>query len=491
MAEVSRPPAPGTPSGSGAGASPKPPDRAPFVDPEEIPHRPESIRLFGTPAFFRLWIAQVLASLGDWIGFVAITALAARVGGSSPETSVGLVLSARLIPGFFLAPVAGVLVDRWDRKRILVLCSAGRGVVLMFLPFVDTVLGLFAVSLALEVLALMWSPAKEATVPRIVPAHQLPTANSLSLVAAYGTFPLGSLVFALLAKANEWLVGVGLPDSERLNQENVAFAVYAILCITAAGIISSTHLPHEAPRTEPLPRLSFIHAFRELADGWRFIGSSPLVRSVMLGLATGLIGGGMLVPLGPVFSTRVLGAGSAGFGLLLTGMGFGTAAGVVLISILQRRLPHERVFVLAVFGAGAAILLGASMATLAPAVLFVSVLGLCAGTVYVLGFSIIQSDVDDDLRGRIFATLYTAVRFCLLLAFAAAPAISYILDGAANALFDNRLTLGGVTVALPGVRLTLWLGGAIIIAAGLLATLSMRRVLFGHADDASTSAAGS
>lgn len=463
------------------------PHRAPFVDPEEIPHRPESVRLFGTPAFFRLWIAQVLASLGDWIGFVAITAVAARVGGASPEASVGLVLSARLIPGFFLAPVAGVLVDRWDRKKVLVICSAGRGVVLMFLPFVDTVLGLFAVSLALEILALMWSPAKEATVPRIVPAHQLPTANSLSLVAAYGTFPLGSLVFALLAKANEWLVGVGLPDSERLNQENVAFAVYAVLCITAAGIIYSTDLPHETPRSEPLPKLSFGHAFQELADGWRFIGSSPLVRSVMLGLATGLIGGGMLVPLGPVFSARVLGAGSAGFGLLLTGMGFGTAIGVVLISILQRHLPHERVFVLAVFGCGFAILAGASMATLTPAVLWVSVLGLCAGTVYVLGFSIIQSDVDDELRGRIFATLYTAVRFCLLLAFAAAPVISSLLDGASRAWLGGKLQLGEVAIQLPGVRLTLWLGGAIIVAAGVLATLSMRRVLFGHHDDASHS----
>ena len=465
-------------------AGPRPPDRAPFVDPEEIPHRPESIRLFGTPAFFRLWIAQVLASLGDWIGFVAITALAARVGGASPEASVGLVLSARLIPGFFLAPVAGVLVDRWDRKKVLVICSAGRGVVLMFLPFVDTVLGLFAVSLALEILSLMWSPAKEATVPRLVPAHQLPTANSLSLVAAYGTFPLGSLVFALLAKANEWLVGVGVPDSTRLNQENVAFAVYAILCITAAGIISSTSLPHETPRSEALPKLSFGHAFQELADGWRFIRSSALVRSVMLGLATGLIGGGMLVPLGPVFSTRVLGAGSAGFGLLLTGMGFGTAIGVVLISLLQRHLPHERVFVLAVFGAGLAILLGASMASLTPAVLFVSVLGLCAGTVYVLGFSIIQSDVDDVLRGRIFATLYTAVRFCLLLAFAAAPVISSLLDGVSRNLFGSRLEIGDVAIHLPGVRLTLWLGGAIIVAAGLLATLSMRHVLFGHGDDA-------
>src|SRR3712207_9423286 len=65
-----------------------------------------------------------------------------------------LVLSARLIPGFFLAPAAGVLVDRWDRKRVMVLCDVGRGLVLATLPFVDTIVGLFFASLLLEVLTL-------------------------------------------------------------------------------------------------------------------------------------------------------------------------------------------------------------------------------------------------------------------------------------------------------------------------------------------------
>src|SRR5688500_17659627 len=85
-----------------------------------------TVKLVGSPSFFRLWLAQVASSLGDWIGFVAITAYAARIaGGASPETAVGLVLSARLVPGFFLAPAAGVLVDRWDRKRTMVVCDIG------------------------------------------------------------------------------------------------------------------------------------------------------------------------------------------------------------------------------------------------------------------------------------------------------------------------------------------------------------------------------
>ena len=80
-------------------------------------------------------------------------------------------------------------------------------------------------------------------------------------------------------------------------------------------------------------------AFHELKEGWHFIFVNPVVRAVNLGLATGLIGGGMLVPLGPVFSIRVLDAGTAGFGLFIFAMGSGVAIGVVLLSVFQKRLP--------------------------------------------------------------------------------------------------------------------------------------------------------
>src|SRR5215471_10214442 len=91
---------------------------------------PSGPRMLGSTSFFRLWLAQVVSSLGDWIGLVAVLSLAARVGGSSPEASIGLVMSARMLPGFFFGSVAGVLVDRWDRKRVMVTCDVGRGFVM-------------------------------------------------------------------------------------------------------------------------------------------------------------------------------------------------------------------------------------------------------------------------------------------------------------------------------------------------------------------------
>ena len=440
--------------------------------PDPKPEAPSFLRLFGSRSFFRLWLAQVVSSLGDWIGFVAVTAIAARVGGSSPEAAISLVLSARLVPGFFLAAGAGVFVDRWDRKRVMVACDVGRGLVLATLPFVDTVAGLVVASLLLEILTLLWAPAKEASVPNLVRKEFLANANSLSLVAAYGTLPVGSALFAMLAALAGWLAHYDALES--LNRESLAILFDVVTFFASAAMISTLTLSRNQQRPQHRKRrVDFKGTFRELAEGFRFIGHSALVRATILGISTGLVGGGMLVPLGPVMSKDVLGGGSAGFGLLLTALGFGVAGGIVALSVLQSRLPHERVFVASVLGAGVCQVAGASMSSLRPTLVLVAALGLCAGSVYILGFTILQSNVDDELRGRIFATFYTLIRFCLLLSFTLAPIVSSMLDRVSNRLFDGTLSLGELDLRLPGVRLTLWLGGVIIVAAGLLAGRSM------------------
>ena len=115
------------------------------------------------------------------------------------------------------------------------------------------------------------------------------------------------------------------------------------------------------------------------------------------------------------------------------------------------------------------------MGHLGMASVFVAILGVAAGAVYVLGFTILQTNVDDELRGRIFATLYALIRFCLLLALTAAPIISDVLDRVSNHAVDGRVSAGSFHLTVPGVRLTLWLGGLIILGAGVVAQRSLRR----------------
>jgi dTMP kinase len=440
----------------------------------EVTAEPAGPRLLGSTSFFRLWVAQVVSSLGDWTGLVAILALAARVGGSSPEAAVGIVMSARLIPGFFLGSVGGVLVDRWDRKRVMVACDVGRGLVMAALPFVGSVAGLFLASLLLEVMTLLWSPAKEASVPNLVAVDQLSNANSLSLAAAYGTFPVGSALFASLTKVAEFLGRhAGALHFLRLNQESLAIYADMATFFLSALLISTLALPRRTP-ANGRERIDLGRTLTEIREGWHFIGTSPVVRSVIVGLGTGLIGGGMVAPLGPTFAKDVLHSGPAGFGLLLTALGVGVAIGVVGLSAVQKRLPHQVLFPPAVLGAGAAMGAAASMSRLALTMACIGAMGVCAGAVYVLGFTILQESVDDELRGRIFAAFYALSRLCLLLSLAVAPLMASALDGLSDGLVGGSVHLGGVTVGLQGVRLTLWLGAAIILGAGTLAIRTLR-----------------
>jgi dTMP kinase len=430
-------------------------------------------RLFGSTAFARLWIVQVVSATGDWLGLIAITALADRVGGNYAGASIGLVLAARIVPGFFLAPLAGVLIDRWDRKRVMVVCDLGRAAVMLSLPFVDTVGGLVAASLLLEVFTLLWSPAKEASVPHLVPRRHLTTANSLSLVAAYGTFPIGAALFTFLAKVGGWF---------DLDRASLAFQIDAVTFLVTAIVVWWLPIPGRertanastATTTGPTRRFDAAATLREVREGWQFIFMNPVVRAVNVGLATGLIGGGMLIPLGSLFAEDVLGAGEAGYGSLVTALGTGVAVGVLGVTALQRRLPKERTFALAVLVAGFALVLAASASTLTPAVLAVGVIGVCAGTVYVLGFTLLHEHVDDELRGRIFTSLYTLVRLCLLIAMTVGPLLTELFDQVSVRWWHRHADLLGVDMALPGVRLTLWLAGGIIVVAGWLAAISLR-----------------
>jgi dTMP kinase len=102
-------------------------------------------------------------------------------------------MTARVLPGFFVGPIAGVFADRFDRKKTMVLSDLGRFAIILSLPFVENLLYLLVASAVLESLTLIWGPAKDASLPHFVKPSELTHANSLSLIAVYAPFPLGSV----------------------------------------------------------------------------------------------------------------------------------------------------------------------------------------------------------------------------------------------------------------------------------------------------------
>jgi MFS family permease len=478
---------------------------------EPVPTQGWIERVFGTRRFFALFDVQVISALGDWVGFFAITSLAASIS-SQPEAAIALVTAARVAPGLLLAPFIGVLVDRFDRKRLMVTADISRAAVFMLLPLVQTVPGLILASFVLEIFTMMWSPAKEATVPSVVPPAKLTTANSLSLIAAYATMPIAGPVQFGLKSLNDQLEGIGWLGFLSLNREigdtqALAFYFNALSFLVSAFILwrfvfrglpsNSVAARRAAPDSPPVgPGLTTVEevhernpleeersylrrTWDEIREGWQFIYVNPIVRGVMIGLATGLMGGAMLVPLGPTFARFVIGNPNT-FPLFITALGFGVASGVVILSLLQRRIPREQAFPLLVVAAGVSMFAGVSMSSFWLAAAGVFGLGLCAGAVYVLGFTLLQEHTEDDLRGRIFTTLLTLVRLCVLLALVIGPFLATIFNGFARAATGTpegevpTMSLFGFDLAIPGVRLALWLAAVILMLAGVLAGRSMQ-----------------
>lgn len=435
-------------------------------------------RVFGSHEFFRLWAAQVAASTGDWLGFFAILALASRLGLASGQTgtSIGLVMAARIVPGLFFSAPVGALIDRLDRKQVMVVTMLLRAGVVATLPWVDSVLGLVFASFVLEMASMMFQPAKDASVPNLVPAERLASANSLGLAAAYGTFPVASILFALLAKVAEWLGDITFLDYLKTSQEAVAFYVQVSFYLIAAMIITRIAIPknHASIRRED-ETIDLGAVFTDIKEGWHYAFITPVVRAVNVGLAVGLIGGGMLVPLGQTFAKDVLNAGQSGYGVFVAALGLGVGAGVIGVSARQNSLHKERAFVISVFGAGIALLVGVSMWTLGLAALTVAVMGVFAGASYVIGYTLLHENVDDELRGRVFAGTYILVRLCVLLSMAVGPFLVDVFDGVSDKIAgdDQKIDLLGVEISVPGVRLTLWFAGIIMLAAAFLSARSL------------------
>lgn len=419
----------------------------------------ESIRLIRKGPFARLWWSGTISSVGDWVALFATIALANEIGG---VTGIIVPLVARLLPGVFGA-VGGVVADRFDRKWTMVIADVGRGGLVLFLLIVDSLLELFIISFFLEVLTLIRQPAREASIPNIVTEEQLVTANSLSLVSAYGTFPLGSIGWSVLTKIGEWI-----PEAVAIASRNLAFIADALTFVISGVIVATMTLetPEVSEERQSDHRFDFKAPWRDLKEGVRFVAGERHVRVIIIGMATALFGGGSLFVLGQPFSVDSLSAGDSGFGILLTALGTGVGLGMLVVASLNiTGLKYELFFAVSLIVTGLSTVFASLVSTVFGAAGWVFLVGLGAGGAYVMGFSALHEQVADEIRGRTFAALFTVVRTALLLSVAVAGAVAAAVDGLLPGLLED------------GVRAVLMLGGVIILASGLLTVWTVRDLL--------------
>jgi dTMP kinase len=133
--------------------------------------------------FRNLWIGLGLSSLGDWMGLLALTAMANAIaeGYAVKNFAIAGVLFLSVLPALVMGPVAGYIADRLDRRHTLIWGDVIRGVLFVTIPIVGTLWWVFVVTVLVEAVSLVWGPAKDATVPNLVPRHRLEAANQVSL----------------------------------------------------------------------------------------------------------------------------------------------------------------------------------------------------------------------------------------------------------------------------------------------------------------------
>jgi dTMP kinase len=420
------------------------------------------LALVRIPVFRRLWAAITVSSLGDWLGLLATTAMAQQLTRGESLAVQGAAISGviltRLLPDLVLGPLAGALADRLDRRTTVVVGELLALTLYLSIAVIYELTWLYVAQFLVEAVGLFTNPAKQAMWVSIVPRERLAVANQVSLFSVYGAVPVAALLFALLSTVSR-LLGEG-DGSEARTAIVVALVVNAAsFGLSAATVLSSRRLIPGTPVDRDGAQRN---VFSLVVEGVAFLRGQPFMRALYVGVIGAFGAGGLTVGVAQLY-VATLRAGTAGysvvFGVVFTGLAIGMLAGPRVLPTVPRR----SVFTHAIGLAGVA-LLGMSLLrdfVLATAAAFC--VGLFAGVSWIIGYTLIGFEVEDRLRGRVFAFVISSVRIVLLLAVAVGP-------GLAGLLGTHDVRLGDLVLTLTGPGLTLLVGGVIALAVSAYAT---------------------
>ena len=430
------------------------------------PTGPALRQLLAIRPFRNLFAAGTLSSFGDWLALLATTALAAELapGGVGEYLAVSGVFILRIAPAVVLGPLAGVVADRLDRRHTMILGDLLRFALFVSIPLVGTLWWMYVAILVIECVSLFWNPAKDATVPNLVPPERLELANQLGLVGSYGTAPLAALAFSGLSLLSALLQSV-LPG---LDPEGIFLAIYVngATFVVSAWIVSRLTFP----RRGGSERLSGESILRTVTDGLLIVKERPFVRGLIAGMMGAFAAGGLVIGLATRF-VKDMGAGVPGYGMLFVAVFTGMALGIVAGPRVLAGLSRPRIFGAALTSAGAILLVLALVPTLLIALPLSTVLGAVIGLAWVVGYTLLGLTVEDELRGRTFALVQSLDGVVLMLVLAVAPLLAAAFDAMLS--LPRTLDLGPFDLTYTGAMAAYLVAGLGMCGAGIAAWRTM------------------
>ncbi|HTT50207.1 MAG TPA: dTMP kinase [Streptosporangiaceae bacterium] len=423
--------------------------------------------------FRRLWIATSLSSLGDWLSLVALAALASALAGpgaAAQYSAVGGVWLSSLLPALVLGPLAGAVADRMDRRLNMIIGDVLRAALYLSIPldlslhFVNELTWVYLVQFVASCVSLFWTPAKDASIPNLVPRDKLEEANQYSLFTTFGTAPIAGLVFSLLSLVSRALGNIS--HYFTTNPVNLALYFNAVTFVVSAVTIYALR---EIPKRQFSAHISAPSVAKTIWEGWKFIGQTEVVRGLVIGMVGAFAAGGVVVGLGQPYIKHTLHGGDAGWGVVFAAIFVGLAGGMFLGMRILRGFSRRRLFGLSIAASAIPLALIALVPNLVVVVVLVVLLGACAGVAYVTGYTIVGREVDDDTRGRTFAFLYSAIRVILFAVIAVAPFVAAGFTALVRGVSGTgNLHIAHVSYQGIGYNLVMLLAAAIALWVGWL-----------------------
>ena len=378
-----------------------------------------------SPTFRTLLLSELVSLIGDRLVVVALVALVYEQTRSA--SAVGILMLLKAVPAVALGSLAGALVDRWNRKWVMVGSNLAQGMLVLLIPLTHSLAVLFVAYLAMSIVNQLFIPARAATIPDLVPPAALMSANSLFGAAFVGAVAIGPAV-------GGWV-------GERFGLD-AAFYLDSLTFLVPAVAVALLRLPSRRSALSGRQSLS-----GEARAGWSYIRGH---RHLLIALAS-TIGAFLIIAvmgvLGVVVAKDTLGLGTSGFGGMMSAMGVGMLVAVVLVGRSRGGSDRGRLGLIGLLLAGGSLTILPLVTIVPPAMLLSAVMGVGILTVQVSTQTTLQH-VPADLRGRVMGVNQTATGVAQLLA----TALTSLLAGAV-----------GPSAVLIGTGLLVTLGAATLI----------------------------
>ena len=407
---------------------------------------------------------MLFSSLGDWLGLLATTAMAQQLSGGSYATAnfaIAGVFIARLLPAVFLGPIAGVFADRFDRRRLMFNVDIMRAALYISIPIVNSYFWLYTAMILVECLTLFWSPAKEASVPNLVPRDKLESANQVSLLAAYGTAPIAAILFSILTLLSSAIAAISplIPS----NSIDIALYINAISFLFAAWTVFGIR---EIPKGAAAKSDNSSNVGQSLIQGWKAVSESKIIRGLIIGMVGAFSAAGAVIGLARTF-VGDLGGGDAAYGVLFGAVFTGLAVGIAFGPKIFAQFSRRRLFGASLTTSGIFLVLLALISNLVLSVIIVTILGAFSGIAWVTGFTMLGMEVHDEIRGRTFAFVQSLIRITLVAVLAIAPIIAATIG-------EHRYEFQNLTLDYNGAQITIGIAGLIAVLIGSVSYHQMK-----------------